>query len=182
MHGLPRTHQLLCAQRSPRCFSIRHIRAVHVSSRALSTVEGAPRSSCDSRRSKLQGPNQVGWDSGLPTPARFTPPILSTLPQSSAARSYTHSRHLPSKLDTMAAALMSKSFAGASLRSAVPTKGQVRHRLPDFLFSTAATPVRCCNPFMSFTYTLLYYRWFLLACGMRAFAAGPSLTIRLCFL
>ena len=39
----------------------------------------------------------------------------------------------------MAAALMSKSFAGVSLRSAVPTKGQVRR--PSIL------PSMCSRPF-----------------------------------
>ena len=44
--------------------------------------------------------------------------------------------------DTMAAALMSKSFAGASLRSAVPTKGQVR-TLPLFSLPRLPTILHC---------------------------------------
>ena len=46
----------------------------------------------------------------------------------------------------MAAALMSKSFAGVSLRSAVPTKGQVRHRLLLLLAAGARAPLLLHNP------------------------------------
>ena len=45
----------------------------------------------------------------------------------------------------MAAALMSKSFAGVSLRSAVPTKGQVRHRLLLLLAAGARAPLLLHN-------------------------------------
>ncbi len=153
--------------------SISHIGAVHVSSHPLFVLSKA-RLARAATAADRTCEGQIRWDRILACPPQpdllpqsyqlcLNPQLLVLTPTPD-----TFTR----KLDTMAAALMSKSFAGASLRSAVPTKGQVRHRLPNFLFSTAAPPIICCNPFMSLAYTVLYYCWCLLACGMRASAAG----------